>query len=429
MSLALWLLCTACTIHPKYTARYKSVTIVDNDPSASKTAKVSAFALDIPESAVGKSLTDLPERAQAQALAVLGAKTTNTKDFLASIGSPIGKKREKSGAEDRSIFKKRVVLAIENLATTAPADRFTFAELSLTFAASRPESPAAFVSWDKFATQYQTIDLGSLAYTQNREIDLSLAAKAPQGASAEVAAKNTNALQEQLMLRQRFISITGSLTAHEADLIQQGAPGIDLAGNVALDVTISVPAQRAGITITDFGDLADEKGNPTTPARLNLADRLIKTPNDPCHDVLANVTLRYILRHVVKGAETLVESDDIVQLRKGVVSATPVVLIPADELKLPVWTLQLQDEILHVQRLPGVAGGVPEPIRFDSFDQARAFLVWLNKTKAGEIQGRALLFPLHPFNPADSPQLLIVRTDENCDSVAGQPPREQKATQ
>ena len=198
-------------------------------------------------------------------MAVLGAKTLSTKDFLASIGSPIGKRNEKGGAEDRSIFKKRVVLAIENLATTAPADRFTFAELSLTFAGPRLESRAAFVSWDKFATQYQTIDLGSLAYTQNREIDLSLAAKDPQGlASAEVAAKSANALQEQLMLRQRFISITGSLTANEADLIQQGAPGIDLAGNVALDVTISVPAQRADVTITDFGDLADENGNRQT---------------------------------------------------------------------------------------------------------------------------------------------------------------------
>jgi hypothetical protein len=232
VQLLLW---TACTLHPKYTARYKSITIADSDPSVGKTAKVSAFALDIPESAVGTSVADLPEGAQAQALAVLGAKTQTTKEFLASIGSPIGKRKEKSGAEDRSIFKKRVVLAIENLATTAPADRFTFAELSLTFAGPRLESRAVFVSWDKFATQYQTIDLGSLAYTQNREIDLSLAAKASQGlAGAEVAAKSANALQEQLLLRQRVIATTGSLTANEADLIQQGARGIDLAGNEAL---------------------------------------------------------------------------------------------------------------------------------------------------------------------------------------------------
>ena len=183
----------------------------------------------------------------------------------------------------------------------------------------------------------------------------------------------------------------------------------------------------ADVTITDFGDLADENGNPTDPAKLNVADRVIKAPKDRCHDVMANVTLRYVLRHVVKGAETLVESDDLVQLRKGLVSAAPVVLIPADELKLPIWTLQLQDEILHIRRLPGVAGGVPQPIRFDSFDQARAFLVWLNKTKAREIQGRALLFPpLHSFSPADSAQLLIVRTDENCDPVGAQSASEQK---
>jgi hypothetical protein len=37
-----------------------------------------------------------------------------------------------------------------------------------------------------------------------------------------------------LLLRQRVIATTGSLTANEADLIQQGARGIDLAGNEAL---------------------------------------------------------------------------------------------------------------------------------------------------------------------------------------------------
>ena len=161
------LLCTACSLHPRpqYTLRYTAVQIINNDPNASNTAKVSAFVLDIPESAAGKSVVDLPERAQAQALTVLGAKTLNTKDFLASIGAPIGEKKETSGTEDRSIFKKRVVLAIENLATTAPADRFTFAELSLTFAGPPLDDRPAFVSWDKFATQYQTVDLGSLTYT------------------------------------------------------------------------------------------------------------------------------------------------------------------------------------------------------------------------------------------------------------------------
>jgi hypothetical protein len=174
---------------------------------------------------------------------------------------------------------------------------------------SGSENRATFVSWDKFATQYQTVDLGSLSYTQNREIDISLTANAPQGlASAEVAAKNANALQEQLMLRQRFITITGSLTANEADLIQQGAPRIDLAGNVALDVTIVVPAQKADVTVTDFGDLADENGNLTDPAKLNVADRVITTPKYQCHDVRANVMLRYVLRTSSKAPRRLLKA-------------------------------------------------------------------------------------------------------------------------
>jgi hypothetical protein len=104
--IALLLSCTACTLHLKNTLRYRSVAIIDNDPSAGKTAKVSAFVLDIPETAAGKTVADLPERAQPQALAILGEKTLNTKDYLAVIGAPIGKGKERGGAEDGSVFQE-----------------------------------------------------------------------------------------------------------------------------------------------------------------------------------------------------------------------------------------------------------------------------------------------------------------------------------
>jgi len=424
------LMSTGCSPHPKYTLRYKTVELVDNDPDASKTASVSAFVLDVPENASGKTVSDLPERAQAEAIKTLGGKTTNAKDFLTSVGSAIGKKQQKSGVEDRSVFKKRVVLSIENLATTALADRFTFAELSLTFAGDQ----AKFLSWDKFATQFQTVDLGSLSYSQSREVDFKATAKPAQVrelTGLELDTKNTNALQEQLALRQRFITITGSLTARKASLIQQGAPGIDLAGNVAIDLTISVPADKGAYTVTDFGELVDENGKPTDPAKLNVADRTITAPRDQCRDVKANVALSYVLRHVVRGGETLTESDDEVQLKKGNLAGIEVIIVPADELRVPTWTLQLNHRILDLQRLPGVPGKLSQPVTFDSFDQARAFLVWLNKlhelnkTKTLEISGRTLTLagiPEKNFDPADSGQLLMVRTDKDCGSAASPGP-------
>ena len=108
------------------------------------------------------------------------------------------------------------------------------------------------------------------------------------------------------------------------------------------------------------------------------------------------------------------------------------VLVPAYELKTPTWEIRLHGETLHIQRLLGVPGGVPEPITFDSFDKARAFVVWLNKVRVQKINGRALMLftvslELKNFDPADSGQLEIVRRDEKCDS-AGQALSDQKDT-
>lgn len=406
-----------CGTHPTYTLRHKSAAVVNNDTHANETASVSAFVLDIPESASGKTVSDLPERAQAEAARVLGAKTSNPKDFLANLGGAIGKKQQKGANDDRSIFKKRIVFAIENLANTSPADRFTFAKITLTF----PDKPGGgekprFLSWDKFATQYQTVDLASLSYTQNSELDFKVTAKPPQIrelTGLELDTKNTRALQEQLTLRQRFITITGSLSASKAQLIQQGAPGIDLAGNVSIDLTFSVPSEKALFTITDFGELFDEKDNPTDPQKLSVTDRIITAPSDRCHNVTADVALDYVFRHVVSGAETLVESDDEVELRKGT-TAPPVTvtILRAAELTVPTWTLRLGGQVLDIERLPGVGGALPQPIVFDTFEQARSFLVWLNKAKTAQISGRSLSLASlpkdTPFDPKSAGQLMII---------------------
>lgn len=433
--IALLLVCTGCSLRPreKYTLRYKTTpTIVEHDPDATQTAQVSAFVLDVPEGASGKTVADLPERAQAAAIKAIGSNPkTSTKDLLTAMGSPIGKKEKGGGDADRSVFKKRVVLAIVSLTTTAPADRLTFAKLSLVFPelsqddslrTPQNKTQATFVSWDKFATKYQTVDLGSLSYTQSRELDLKVAGQAPQGGGGEIDSKTANSLQEQLKLSQRYTTITGSLTPEEADLVQQGAPGIDLAGNIAVDMTIKLPAEKDAYTITDFGELfaeGDKPSDPVKPAdpgKLKVVSRSITAAKNQCRAVTANLTLDYVLRHVVSGAETITESDDVVEFRKGTLHAAPVTLVEADELKVPTWNLRLNGRILSLERLPGPGGKLKsEPITFDSYTNATDFLLWLTKTKPHGIGGRALIFPPdRPFNPDDSGQLLVQRVDVEC---------------
>jgi hypothetical protein len=132
------------------------------------------------------------------------------------------------------------------------------------------------------------------------------------------------------------------------------------------------------------------------------------------------LTLNYVLRHVVAGAETVTESDDVVEFRIGTLPPVSVTLVAADELKVPTWNLRLNGRVLSIERVPGAEGNLKtQPITFDSYDKAKEFLLWLIKTKPHAIDGRRLMFPPdRPFNPDDCGQLLITRVAAACPNTS-----------
>ena len=153
-------------VRPVVTRRYRIQTPIANAPIA---VRFTAFCLDVPVAFARTTLLNLADRGQASLIQELGEKSTDARELLGNLGSPIVFSQDPGGVIDHTRFERRVVFSIDDQ-SPGPADRITQARIRLTIPAL-----AKFNSWTQFATKYETADLGSLKFTQNREIDLNVA--------------------------------------------------------------------------------------------------------------------------------------------------------------------------------------------------------------------------------------------------------------
>ena len=376
------------TPKPKLTARYRSYDLAQS--AANNEARLSVFVLNPAGSNAKSNILGLSERGQAALITSLNDKSNTAGDLLHNLASPIAKRGEIAPVVDHTIFKRRVVFSIEN-GKSEPADRLAIATVTINGFTEN----ASFLSWDRFASKYETVDLGRLVFQQNNEINLGVTAVPPVPGitGAEAAGKATRNLEEELLLKQRFVEFTGALTEDEARITQQGVLGRDLTGNQTVDVEIKVKPHPQNIFVMSFPNLWD--GNHRTdPAKMKMLKQRVIVPENVERDLKANAALDYILRRVIrgKGDRTILEGDDDVTFIKGRVSLRePFILIPIEEFEFLTWWLvdQAGQQKLHVTKRPGdCSADNIEPIRFTTYSSASSFLNWLTKdhTRIGELR-------------------------------------------
>ena len=144
-------------------------------------------------------------------------------------------------------------------------------------------------------------------------------------------------------------------------MIQQGAPGIDLTGNVAVDLTVHVPNPKQTDVFRFIG--------------AEVTRHTIHYTASP-RDIEVRATLTATIRKVLKGDRTLVESDDRVEFRTGASQPLRVLLVPAEEQIVHVWILRHPSgATLHFAR----ASQTAELIELGSFESALALKVYCPK--------------------------------------------------
>jgi hypothetical protein len=367
---------------PRLTRRYASQVAVQV-PAGAIEARLAAFSMEAPGASAKTTILNLSERGQASLVEQLGAKTKDAADLLAKLGAPLPGAKAPGREVDRTVFQRRVVFSIDNL-SPGPADRISTARIRLELA-----PPAHFKEWTQFATKYETADLGSLKFTQNRELDLNAALPAHAPLTASAAAKGSNQLEEDVKLAQRYISVTGALAPGAAELIQQGAPGIDVAGNLAVDFTIEVDSKSDTDTFS-FASLFDDAGNLKPADQVRINRQTARYVPGPAADIVAKATLTATIRHVTAGDDTVMEGDDDVEFRTGATAPIDVKLAPKEELEFSVWVLRdAAGRALHID----ATGEKPEILQLASFDDAAALADYLARVpNPAGIGGRALSF-------------------------------------
>jgi uncharacterized protein (DUF2141 family) len=390
LAAALGLVCLASCAGPRLTRRYNTQVQV-TVPAAQVEARLAAFSLDVPSNTAKTTLLNLSGRGQASLIGQLGAKSKDAADLLARLGAPIEGARARGGEVDRTVFARRVVFSIDDT-SSGPADRISSARISLT----ELTPPARFIGWTQFATRYETADLGSLKFTQSRELALNAALSASQ-LTAGGQGKGSNQLEENLKLAQRYISVNGALSPFAAELIQQGAPGTDVAGNLAVDFTIQVDSKAHTNTFT-FSPLFDDAEAPKPAGQVKITRQTVKYVEGPAADIKAKATLTATLRHVVSGDDTVMEGDDDVEFRTGPAPAVDLTLVPKESVEFSVWVLRDPDgRVLHISLSPDSI----EAVQLASFGDAAALLSYLARVPdPGSIGGRPLSLP--PAGPLDA---------------------------
>lgn len=380
--------------------------------------RITVFAMPVPAAApAALGITGLAGDAQAEMVRALERRTRDggTAALVQAMALPLRPAGAVTTFRDLTRISRRLVFSVDHRAMN-PADRVAEARIAVT-----PDSGVRFVSWNRMENEYQTVELGKLNLSQERsgtaELGLTLPVlSAAPSASATAAAT----LQEELMLRQRRTALTGTLRPEEAMLLQEGAPGIDLTGNVTADFELAVPS--GGDETVFVPSLPSTCGRPSFDRVTLRYPKVGRRPEGGPDTVWLKVVMDYVVRHVRAGHETIMEGDDSVQMRRGSEAADRVVAVPTEALRVSVFQIQREKKPVMIRGATrsGTADDVA-PLQFATFEEAAAMLAWMRRCGVRAV-GHTLLVNERALGNGAAARMHVWRQPLNQRHPGDQPP-------
>jgi len=412
---------SACTNTGKLTRRYKSVEY-STTQEMTNMVTVSAFINDKEKEEPPKPrviIDALAPQGQKAYLTALAAKESATDKYLASITSTFAAKENATELLDYTKIEKRINLSVENI-----KPQFGNRVVKLRVRIKFDPQVIRLKGCDKLVTQYQTVELGKLNYSNTSGFEGNANVGAGYGAVIGTTGSNTGkgtvadersgegyktstgtedtwtggnsntltstgsvgasakytgsrSFAEEVMLRQRIVAITASINNNTLSLYQESISGIDLTGTVFADVVLgsdekNIAVQRA----FSFTDLYAKDGSALTPDKVKVRETRIRYHN-LTGDITAELSYDADYREITKGASTISESDDRIKLQSGSVPARTITLLKAEHLRPKMWILAAS----VVPKLPVSIQGTygSGDLIFTSYSDALSFLRWLRK--------------------------------------------------
>jgi hypothetical protein len=411
---ALLLLLAACTTVKRYasiepTIQEKPFPLYDTGKNLDESAlKVVMTLSDYKiepndEKPTFKTLWDLQGQGQKALLESLNHRYTKVDKFTGSLNNKYLKSDDK--IDPVLDLTKRNVKFVFTIRRWRPygglgngdngfslADRIEYLRYSLTL-----DDPSFyFVNWNKYSTEYGSINIADVSYQQSLSLTASAGDSALLGASATGSASKT----ENQHLQYRYIQLNGTLKKDKIEFESEGTRETDLSGNVVADVAMKFKCTEHKIFF--FQDYSD---NDTLkkPKELDLTVVTAKVPSAQANKILTGVLdYTYSYRHVLKRAKTIYEWDDKVQYYTGRVIKKVNILLPEDILpnfyaimpvNSPIDTDNLRLKIVDSSQARDF---LTTDLVFPDPESASDFLDWLTKyPTAKKDQDQKIVFANH----------------------------------
>lgn len=365
-------LLSGCTT-PTLTRHYQ---VLRASPSDQPALTLSVFRPNANSQLDAPFITTLAERAQAELIASLANRVpdNDAQKLIALLSAaPAAPQDPCAWARKKATLSRRLVVTVLG-DLPHPADRIDRLQFAFTLQpdARTGRLQAAFASWDRFDSAYESYDLGSAKYTQTAKLDMGKLVDAGGGEASRT-------LEESMKYAVRRMQVGGSLTDGQAILVQEGAPYINLLGSTAATLSLSVKTNDRPHPVQVF-DLG--KDGKALPDAVGMQPCLASYPASVA-PLEAAIDGKAVVRLVDANDATLSEGDDTIRLMPVSLHAGPVQLASPQELEVNYFGLALcrtGDTIDQCQRLfieDETMGAVTNEIQVETAAQAAALRTWL----------------------------------------------------
>lgn len=448
---ALLLLLTACgNKYGKLARRYNTATdtlVESKDLGNWVTVDGYFFNVEepVPPRPVYKTIFDFPPSVQKELVSDYYKSNPKPADLIHNIAAPFKPEvaptpDEAVAYEDHTSFRKRFVATIRNQ-SFYPADRIWKINIRLT----KDDGATRFASTSAIATDFESVDVGKLGYTNKSTFSTKLDAgsgistsNAEESGSSqddesldssedETTSKGDNSekksggktsknskkgadqstkkglelenkiggsigyinefsMSEEVLLKQRYVKLSGSVKKNMLSLYQESTSGIDLSGNIVADVEIrngdTDPTETTSQRTFIFSNF-QTGGTTNEPKDIKAREVIVVYPLVKS-DIYGQISFDVVVRRVKDKANTIIEADDVVEFLHG----------SAVNPEKDVLVLTKRDVLPNFWELANSAGNPvriktlttpDQDLRFRSLEDAREFLGWLS-LKAAEVE-------------------------------------------
>ena len=386
--------------------RYRSIKIIELDNNK-QYVRISTHRTLIPKVVTLKepaTLWNLEGEGQAELIKIYGERFKKPNAFKKELQNEFFKKSAKLET-DYTKRNVRLIFSIEKLRRLIEmndkngefslGDRIAYLKYSLTVDTGKIK----FVKWNKFETEYKTLNIADITSTNSFNFTGGLTATsstsktAPPYADAasvtpSASASFSRSTSENQKVNNRHLALNGRLSEGRIEIEQEGTRDIDLAGNVAIEAQLEFEE----ISYEDLAIFSNlfSAGKPNHPKEVTLNILDVKVPNSKhSHEkIYAVLNGEYWYRHVsnAKGRKTFFEWDDRVEMFRGKIKGQKEELLEIQDYLPDFLNLKMKDSKSSVEAylslkntLDELEQGSPRIITFSGFQAAEAFRSWLSQ--------------------------------------------------